>query len=53
MLTSTQQERLEGAILRASYEASTLHDLGEQILPLFDRLFDASLSILYQCNDRE
>jgi DNA-binding CsgD family transcriptional regulator len=51
VLTSTHQEKLAGNILRASYEASTLNDLAE-ILPLFEKLFDTSLSILYQCNDR-
>jgi DNA-binding CsgD family transcriptional regulator len=52
MLSLTHQEKLAGDILRSSFEASTLEDLGTQILPLFDKMFDTSLSILYQCNDR-
>ncbi len=51
MLSATHQEKLAVDIVRTSYESSTLSDLAG-ILPLFDKLFDTSLSILYQCNDR-
>jgi len=51
MLSEGEQDRLVTGIFRASYEAVNLEDLGSQILPLFDQLFDTSASILYQCND--
>jgi DNA-binding CsgD family transcriptional regulator len=52
MLTEGEQDRLVAGILRNSYEAVNLEDLGSQILPLFDRLFDTSASLLYRCNER-
>ncbi|HKY63381.1 MAG TPA: LuxR C-terminal-related transcriptional regulator [bacterium] len=51
MLSAAYREKLAVDISRNAYEASTLNDLAG-ILPLFDKLFDTSLSILYQCNDR-
>ncbi|HKY64368.1 MAG TPA: LuxR C-terminal-related transcriptional regulator [bacterium] len=52
MLGSGEQSKLAGEILRESYEAITLQDLGLRILPLIDRLFDTSTSLLYRCNER-
>ncbi|HKY62811.1 MAG TPA: LuxR C-terminal-related transcriptional regulator [bacterium] len=52
MLTQGEQEKLNSEILRASYEALTLEDMGSQILPLIDRLLDTSTSLLFRCNDQ-
>src|SRR4029453_15132596 len=51
MLTQADQERLVGDILRASFEALTLKDFGPRGLPMFERLFKTSNSLLYQCNE--
>lgn len=52
MLTQEEQDRTVIDVLRACYEAITLDDLGSQILPLLDRLFDTSASLLYRCNEQ-
>lgn len=52
VLTQAQQEGLVGDVLRASYEAVTLEDLGTQVLPLLNRAFDTSTSVIYQCDER-
>jgi DNA-binding CsgD family transcriptional regulator len=52
MLSAIRREKLAGDILRTTFEASTLKDLSGGILPLFEKLFNTSVSILYQCNDR-
>ena len=39
-----------GDVLRASLEAVSLEDLGNHVLPLIERLFDTSASIIYHCN---
>ncbi|HKY61930.1 MAG TPA: response regulator transcription factor [bacterium] len=51
MLTSTEQERVQGDIVRATHEAVDLADFSAQVLPLLDRLFDTSTSLLYWCNE--
>jgi DNA-binding CsgD family transcriptional regulator/PAS domain-containing protein len=52
MLTQTDQERLLDEALRASYEATMLTDLGSQVLPILERMFDTSASVLYWCYER-
>src|SRR5262245_28056626 len=51
MLSQIKKEKLAIEILRRSYEAINLEDFGSEILPLIDRLFDASTSLLYRFND--
>lgn len=48
MMGEGDRERLLHDIQRASYEAVSLADLGTTILPLLDRLFDTSTSLLYR-----
>ncbi|HKY62807.1 MAG TPA: LuxR C-terminal-related transcriptional regulator [bacterium] len=52
MLNPTQKCGLVGDILRRSCESLSLEDLGGRVLPLIDRLFDASTSLLYRFNER-
>src|SRR4030095_8443523 len=52
VLTCSEQDKWVGEILRKSYEAISLEDLGSQILPLFDDLFETSTSLVYRCNER-
>ncbi|MFO1520291.1 MAG: helix-turn-helix transcriptional regulator [bacterium] len=48
MITESEQERLLHEIRLASYEVVSLGDLGSEILPLLDRLFNTSTSLLYR-----
>jgi DNA-binding CsgD family transcriptional regulator len=52
VLTQADRERLVGDILRVSFEALTLEEFGAEGVPLIERLFDTSNSLLYQCNER-
>jgi DNA-binding CsgD family transcriptional regulator len=52
MLTQIEQERLVGDILRASFESVTLEDLGAQVLPLIERAFETSASVLNVIEDQ-
>jgi DNA-binding CsgD family transcriptional regulator len=52
MLTPLEKERLGSEILRSTHEAVDLEDFGSRVLPLIDRLFDTSTSLLYRCNER-
>lgn len=48
MISSLKRELL-AAVFRVSLEAVSLEDLGSQVLPLLERFFDTSASILYHC----
>jgi serine/threonine protein kinase/DNA-binding CsgD family transcriptional regulator len=50
VLTPSEQEQLAD-IVRAVHEAVDLGDFGSQVMPLIDRLFDTSTSLLYWCNE--
>jgi DNA-binding CsgD family transcriptional regulator len=51
MLTHMEEEKIVGNILSASFEALTLNDIGTNVMPLFEDLFDTSNSLLYRCDD--
>jgi len=50
MLSKHKRRELVGEVLRSSLEALSLEDMGSHVLPLIERLFDTSASILYHCN---
>jgi len=45
-----KRHELIGNVHRASHEAVSLEDLGNDVLPILERLFDTSASILYHCH---
>lgn len=45
------QEQQAAEVIRLSYECSTLEDFGGEVLPVLNRLFDASASLLYRCTE--
>jgi DNA-binding CsgD family transcriptional regulator len=52
MLSPLEKERLVADILRNSFEAISLEDLGSQILPLLERISDTSASLLARYNEQ-
>ncbi|HKX12052.1 MAG TPA: hypothetical protein VJP40_02780, partial [bacterium] len=48
MISQAQQEKLVDDALRATLEAATLRDLGTTVLPLLEKTFDTSASLLYR-----
>jgi DNA-binding CsgD family transcriptional regulator len=52
MLSTIEKERLVADILRSSFEAISLNDLGSQILPPLERILDASASLLARYNEQ-
>ncbi|HKY63312.1 MAG TPA: LuxR C-terminal-related transcriptional regulator [bacterium] len=51
MRTSGEEKRLIDNILRASFEAVSVEDLGKDVLPLLDRLFDTSTSLVFRYDE--
>jgi DNA-binding CsgD family transcriptional regulator len=51
MLTGGEQKQLIDDILRASFEAVSVGDLGQYVLPLIDRLFDTSTSLVFRYDE--
>jgi DNA-binding NarL/FixJ family response regulator len=52
VLLDTEREKLVLEVLRASFEVSTLDELGSQVLPLIERTFDTSGSVLYRYDEK-
>jgi hypothetical protein len=48
LISPAQQEKLADDALRATLEAATLGDLGAAVLPLLEKTFDTSASLLYR-----
>jgi DNA-binding CsgD family transcriptional regulator len=52
VLLDIEQEKLVVEVLQTSSEVSTLDELGNQVLPLIERTFDTSGSVLYRYNEK-